>query len=98
MGMNPNLREMFSDSPFFQDTVDWCEQFDAPSFDPYYPMLPLSAFEGALQRVFSLPQFWWNPSHPKAGAVSSKQTGITEAAETTIVCDNTWTCHGASKS
>jgi len=90
LGMNKDLRAMFSDSPFFEVTVEWCEKFDMPSFDPNYPMLPLAVFDGPLKRVFDLPQFWWNPNHPKAGAIGGLVNGTEEATQE---CTNTWTCH-----
>jgi predicted HD phosphohydrolase len=77
LGMNRTSRDMFIDSPHFNATVAWCEQFDAPAFDPDYPMLPLSVFDGPLERVFSRQQYWWDPNHPKAGAVTMTKQAAT---------------------
>jgi gamma-butyrobetaine dioxygenase len=90
LGMDENLREMFIDSPYFDATVEWCEKYDAVAFDADYPILPLSAFDGPLEKVFALPQFWWNPSHPKAGAVGGQAVKTNTSAQT---CSSTWSCH-----
>ena len=37
--VDPNLREMFSSSPHFQDCVKFCRDYDQTSFDPDYDSL-----------------------------------------------------------
>ena len=110
-GGDPNVRDMFVQHPHYHWTVSWCEIYDQASFDPDYPSLPLDAFLPIVNRVLARPQYWWNPSHPKAGAVSSN-TGNTSsgdhindsATEPTIgnrtvngTCQDTWTCYGDLK-
>ncbi|MGF7161502.1 putative HD phosphohydrolase [Rhodoligotrophos appendicifer] len=46
-------REKYADSPFYPTTVDFCERWDQTSFDPDYPMKPLSFFEPLVRQVFS---------------------------------------------
>lgn len=70
-GIDRNTRDMFVDHPFYNWTVTWCEKYDQASFDPDYPTLGLSYFLPIVERVLSRNQYWWNPSHPKAGAVSA---------------------------
>ena len=98
-GLDKNQRDMFLDHPFYNWTVTWCEKYDQASFDPDYPSLPLSALVPAVERVLSKPQYWWNPSHPKSGAVSAQTTSYRESAVTghnrsdpPKACKDTWTC------
>jgi predicted HD phosphohydrolase/alpha-ketoglutarate-dependent taurine dioxygenase len=70
-GMNRTLRDMYIDEPYYNWTATWCENYDQPSFDPDYPSLPLSVLLPSVERVLAKPQYWWNPNHPKAGAVSN---------------------------
>ena len=37
--VDPNLREMFSSSPHFQDCIKFCRDYDQTSFDPDYDSL-----------------------------------------------------------
>ncbi len=46
-------RERFSDSPFYQSAIDFCENWDQCSFDPDYPTQPLEHFASVIKRVFS---------------------------------------------
>ena len=52
-GWNPNERERFKDSPYYQSCVDFCERWDQSSFDPDYEMDSLESFRPAVQRVFA---------------------------------------------
>lgn len=50
---NPDKREQYRDSPYFDDCADFCELWDQNSFDPDYPDLPLTHFEPLLREVFA---------------------------------------------
>ncbi len=52
-GWDRDLREKYSDSPYYQSCVDFCERWDQSSFDPDYPMDPLESFEAQLREVFA---------------------------------------------
>ncbi len=52
-GKNPESREMYSDSPYYQDCIDFCERWDQASFDPDYDDLPLAFFRPLVLEVFS---------------------------------------------
>jgi len=107
-GGDPNLRDIFLTNPHYNWTVTWCELYDQASFDPDYPSLPLSTFVPIVERVLAKPQYWWNPSHPKAGAVSasvsSSSTNTDAETDGTTQplssdgsigpCHDTWTCYG----
>lgn len=56
LGMNRLLREQFKDHDQYQQTVDFCEKYDAAAFDPEYEHLPIEFFIPMLERVFSNPR------------------------------------------
>ena len=43
------------DSPYYQDTINFCENWDQASFDPTYESYPLEHFEPMVKRVFAKP-------------------------------------------
>ena len=105
-GVDENRRDMFLEHPFYNWTVDWCEKYDQASFDPDYPSLDVSVFLPVVRRVLSRPQYWWNPAHPKAGAVSkmdvdysSTTTKLNIEGPSNVTgparadCEETWTCY-----
>ncbi len=54
-GGDRNTREMFSDSPWYQDAIDFCHNYDQNCFDPDYDTEPLAFFEPVLRRVLANP-------------------------------------------
>lgn len=56
LGMDRNLRDRFAGQPFYDATLEFCEKYDAPSFDTDYDTLPLSYFEPMLRRVMARPK------------------------------------------
>lgn len=46
-------REKYKDSPYYEDCVYFCHNYDQNAFDPDYPSKPLAFFEPMLRRVFS---------------------------------------------
>jgi len=99
-GGNQEQRQMFRESPFFNHTAEWCEKYDQASFDMNYPSLPLSAFEPVLREVLAKPQYWWNPNHPKAGAITGvvDDPKVVAGGETAPIkpnpkCRDTWNCY-----
>ncbi|TPI32507.1 peptidase [Mesorhizobium sp. B3-2-1] len=53
VGANPNKRETFRGSPYFDDCAEFCEKWDQSSFDPDYPTLPLAFFAPLVKEVFA---------------------------------------------
>ena len=53
VGGNPNKRDRFKDSPYFDDCVEFCERWDQASFDPDYDDLPLDFFAPMVREVFA---------------------------------------------
>ena len=66
-GRDPELRQRFGDSPYYQSAVDFCERWDQSSFDPDYPMDPLERFETEVREVFA--RRAWNPDFVRPGVV-----------------------------
>ena len=56
LGMDRNLRDQFAGQEVYQRTLEFCERYDAPAFDPAYDNLPLAFFEPMLQRVMARPK------------------------------------------
>ena len=55
LGKDQNERDIYKDSPYYQDTVDFCEKWDQASFDPDYKNYTIEYFEPMVRRVFSKP-------------------------------------------
>ena len=53
LGGNKNQREKYKGHKYYQDTVDFCENWDQKSFDPNYKSLPLKEFEPLVKKIFS---------------------------------------------
>lgn len=66
-GWDRELRSKYSDSPYYQSCVDFCERWDQSSFDPDYPMDPLDSFADQVHEVFSRKAF--DPVHIQQGKV-----------------------------
>ena len=56
LGMDRHLREQFAGQAVYQKTLEFCEKYDAPAFDPAYENLPLAFFEPMLRRVMARPK------------------------------------------
>jgi predicted HD phosphohydrolase len=56
LGMDRNLRDQFAGQAVYERTLEFCEKYDAPAFDPAYESLPLSFFEPMLRRVMARPK------------------------------------------
>jgi predicted HD phosphohydrolase len=54
--MDRNLRDRFQGQPVYERTLEFCEKYDAPAFDPDYDTLPLSFFEPMVRRLMSSPK------------------------------------------
>lgn len=55
-GGDRHARERFRDSPWYQDAIDFCHNYDQNCFDPDYPSEALEFFEPMLRRVLSKPR------------------------------------------
>ncbi len=52
-----NLRERYTDHPYYQSAVDFCEKWDQCSFDPEFQSEKLEVFVPIINRVFSRSPF-----------------------------------------
>ena len=53
LGGNKNQRDKYKGHKYFQETVDFCENWDQKSFDPNYKSLTLKDFETYVKKIFS---------------------------------------------
>jgi predicted HD phosphohydrolase len=58
LGMDPNERDQFISSPFYDQTVEFCALYDEVSFDPDYRSEPIDTFAPMVRRVLDLQ---WSP-------------------------------------
>ncbi len=55
LGLDPNTRERYRDSPYFDTCAHFCAEWDQVSFDPDYDTLPIDTFVPLLREVFTRP-------------------------------------------
>ena len=53
LGGNKNQREKYKGHKYYQDTLNFCENWYQKSFDPNYKSLPLKEFEPLVKKIFS---------------------------------------------
>jgi predicted HD phosphohydrolase len=51
LGQDRNARERWKSHPYYQATVDFCENYDQCSFDPDYDSFSLEFFEPMVRRI-----------------------------------------------
>ena len=56
LGGERNARERYRGHEWYQDCVDFCENYDQNCFDPEYRSRPLADFIPLLERVFTKPR------------------------------------------
>jgi predicted HD phosphohydrolase len=52
-GKDRNLRDEFNGHIFYEDTINFCHNWDQASFDPNYDTIPLEEFIPMVGRIFS---------------------------------------------
>ena len=52
LGGNRNQREKYKGHEYYQDTINFCENWDQKSFDPNFKSLPLIEFEPFVNKIF----------------------------------------------
>ena len=55
-GGDRNARELFIDSPWYQDAIKFCHDYDQNCFDPDYESKPLEFFVPMINEFFSRPK------------------------------------------
>ena len=48
-----NLREKYKNHKYYDDTLEFCENWDQASFDPNFKSLSLKDFEPIVRKIFS---------------------------------------------
>lgn len=56
IGLDPDMREKYRGSPYFDATAEFIDKYDCPAFDPDYDTLPLEGFEPMVMRLFEKPR------------------------------------------
>jgi predicted HD phosphohydrolase len=57
-GLDSNKREYFKDNLYYEDAINFCEKWDAPSFDPNLSNLDLVFFYPIVEKILSKEPFW----------------------------------------
>jgi predicted HD phosphohydrolase len=52
---DPNRRDRYRASPYYEACIEFCERWDQTSFDPAYRSFPLAHFAPIVRRVFARP-------------------------------------------
>lgn len=60
LGMDRNARDLYKDHQWYQDTVDFCYNWDQNCFDPDYQNMTLEEFEPMVRRIFTRKAFAWD--------------------------------------
>ena len=53
LGKNQNQREKYKNHKYYQDAINFCENWDQASFDPNYKSKPLDFFVPMVKRIFA---------------------------------------------
>ena len=56
LGLDRDMRDQFLGHSAYDLTVEFCQEFDQPAFDPSYDSMPLSEFIPAVEAVFVEPK------------------------------------------
>lgn len=51
LGIDPNRRDQFKQSPFYEQTVEFCAKYDEVAFDADYKSEPMSTFEPMVRKL-----------------------------------------------
>jgi len=62
VGIDPDGRDTYRDSPYFERTAEFCALYDEVSFDPDYPNEPVATFVPMVRRVLAKR---WEPPSPQ---------------------------------
>lgn len=65
LGKDPEARQKYADSPYYQAAVDFCARWDQAAFDPDYDSEPLGTFAPMVREVFTREP--WDPATLRPG-------------------------------
>ena len=78
-GWNPNERDKYRGSPYFQSCVDFCGRWDQAAFDPEYPTETLEHFAPLVREVFGRKAY--DPAVIRTGVVLGVPQGAKQGAK-----------------
>lgn len=55
LGLDRDMREQYRDHPCYDRTVEFCQEYDQPAFEPGYPSMTLADFDDAVRAVMAKP-------------------------------------------
>ncbi|MFL2771089.1 MAG: HD domain-containing protein [Rhodospirillaceae bacterium] len=65
IGLNRNLRDKFNGHPWFEDAINFCENYDMPAFNPELDHMSLEDLEPMIRRLLMAPKkSVWVPNPP----------------------------------
>ena len=65
IGLDKNMRDQFSDHPWFQYAINFCDKYDMPAFNPDMEYMSLDDFEPMIRRLLMAPKkSIWVPNPP----------------------------------
>ena len=53
LGKDKNLRDIYKDHKYYNDALEFCENWDQASFDPNFKSLSLEDFDPIVRKIFS---------------------------------------------
>ena len=56
VGLDPEMRQKYAGSPYYEATVEFIDNYDCPAFDADYDTLPIEFFAPMVMRVFERPR------------------------------------------
>ena len=56
LGLDKNMRDKYSESPYFESCKEFCEKYDQNSFDPEYDAFDLDFFVPMVKELFKKPK------------------------------------------
>ena len=59
LGGDRNARNKFKNHKYYQDTIDFCENYDQCSFDPNYKNMALNDFAPLVKEIFSRDPYYY---------------------------------------
>ena len=55
LGLDRDMRDQYRDHPCYDQTVEFCQEYDQPAFEPGYPSMTLADFDAAVRAVMAKP-------------------------------------------
>ena len=76
LGRDRNAREAWRGHPTHQTTIDFCEKYGQPAFDPAMRSMPRVAFEPIVRRLLARPLRSWNCPWRNEAKCNTRQSRV----------------------